>query len=93
MNQLLLVRQPVVTEIGLQVVAHAPDLSRTQAIREWQRLGNPLLDADADGTLHAVAQVERPAAEGQLVWVCDFCSKYAESRAEVEAHEQNCENR
>lgn len=84
---------PVVVAVGLYVEAHAPNLTRAEAIRRWTQLGNPLLDTDGD-RLIAVAQVERlPAADGVLVWACDHCGHYDETRAAVEAHERTCEGR
>lgn len=90
----MLITQPLGVQVGLMVVASAPDLTRAEAMRRWAELGNPILDVDNDGTIHAVAQIERPKAdEGQLVYVCDHCNHYGDSRAEVEAHEATCPER
>lgn len=86
------------SHIELIVVAHPHGLSQQEAERRWKGLGNEIVEVNGR-EITAIAQVEKidydhsEAAEGELVWACDYCGAYSRSAKITEEHEKNCEAR
>lgn len=76
--------------VGFTAVVEAPDLKRSEAIRRWQKLGNPILDTDGHKII-AVDEVYNPDENiGTLVWQCDFCLSHSKKKETILRHEEIC---
>ena len=87
------------SHMGLRVECiPAPGVTENDLVRQFRRVGNPILDvvdSEEGRVLLAVEQVEPiayvDAPLGAFLWQCDKCGRCDESRALVEQHEATCE--
>lgn len=84
------------THMELIVDFEAPYLRKSEAIRRFEKLGNPILDVKGD-KITSVHQIEKiiydnsEADQGELVWMCDGCHAYSKSKAIIDEHEKACD--
>lgn len=84
----------MVEKIHLHVEVSAPNLTRTEAIRRWRALGNPMLDTAGDTIIavdetHTVTytpEYDYPAFA--FIYKCDFCDAHHHLQEVVDAHER-----